>query len=70
MTRYQTLLQVYKNIDTIYSGLILIVAWVATTGHLLDWITRHSGQVLVVIYWTMIIILYMAGIIFVGLKFG
>jgi len=70
MTRYQTLLTVYKNIDSIYAGLFLIVAWAATTGHLLDYLTQHTGQILVVIYWIMMIALYVSGIIFVGLNFG
>jgi hypothetical protein len=68
MTRYQYLLSIYKNFDSIYAGLFLLVVWAASTGHLVDWLTQRTGQILVVMYWMLIILLYVVEIIALGLS--
>jgi hypothetical protein len=70
MTRLDLLLTAYARYDLIYSGLIMLGVWAAGTGHLLDWITQRRGRILVNIYWTLILILYVAGITFIGLQFS
>lgn len=67
MTRLQLLQQAYSQYDTIYAGLIMLAVWVAGTGHLLDWITSHRSRVTVSIYWSLVIILYVAGMLCLGL---
>ena len=66
MTRFDALLEIYSNLDSIYAGLILLSVWVALTGHLVDWMTERMSQVIITIYWTLAVIGYVAGIIFIG----
>ena len=69
MTRYELLINAYHHYDIIYLGMILIAAWVASTGHLLDWILQRRTQLVGYLYWGFVITAYVAGIIFIGLKF-
>lgn len=70
MTRYDTLLNIYSNIDTIYTGLILISVWAAVTGHLIDWVTVRGWRVLIPFYWTLAVIGYIAGMVCIGLSYS
>jgi hypothetical protein len=65
MTRLQLLQAAYSHYDSIYSGLILMAVWAAGTGHLLDYLWK--GRQIITIYWTIIIILYVAGVLVLGL---
>lgn len=67
MTRLQLLQNAYSQYDTIYTGLILFSVWVAGTGHLLDWITARRSRITVSIYWGLVILLYVAGLLMLGL---
>ena len=67
MTRLQLLQNAYSQYDSIYSGLILISVWVAGTGHLLDWVTAHRSRITLSIFWSLVIILYLAGMLLLGL---
>lgn len=68
MDRLDILLAAYKNYDRIYLALILLALWVAISGHLLTWILPGS-KTITYIYWIVIILFYMMGIIFVGIHF-
>jgi hypothetical protein len=70
MSRLDLLLNYYSQLDTVYTGLILFSSWVAVTGHLLDWMTQRHLHILVNVFWALMIVIYVAGIIFVGLKFS
>lgn len=70
MTRYDLLLSAYQDYDTIYLALIMISVWAAGTSHLLDWLTERRGKILVSIFWSLIVLVYIAGIIFIGLKYS
>ena len=67
MTRLQLLQEAYSQYDTIYAGLIMLSVWVAGTGHLLDWITAQRSRITVSIYWSLVILLYLAGMLLLGL---
>jgi hypothetical protein len=67
MTRYSALLSIYQNLDTVYLGLVMLSAWSSLTGHLLDWLTVKRWRILITIFWTLLITLYVAGILFIGL---
>jgi len=69
MNRYTELLGIYSKLDTIYTGLILLSVWSACTGHLFDWLTVLKWRIIIPIFWTLLIILYIAGIIFIGLNY-
>ena len=66
MTRLQLLQNAYAQYDTIYTGLILFSVWVAGTGHLLDWITARRSRITVSIFWSLVILLYVAGLLFLA----
>lgn len=66
MTRLQLLQNAYSQYDTIYSGLILFSVWVAGTGHLLDSITARRSRITVSIFWSLVILLYLAGLLFLA----
>jgi hypothetical protein len=68
MTRLQLLQVAYSHYDTIYSGLILMAVWAAGTGHLVDYLWK--GRQIIAIYWTLVIIIYVAGVLFIGLNFS
>ena len=70
MNRLEAMIEYYRNVDTVTTALILFAVWAAGTGHLVDWMTEHRGKFLVPIYWTIVIILYVLGIIIVGTKFS
>jgi hypothetical protein len=67
MTRYSALLSIYQNLDTVYLGLVMLSAWSALTGHLLDWLTVKRWRILITIFWTLLIFAYVAGILLIGL---
>lgn len=70
MTRFDSLLTIYSHLDTINTGLIMLSVWAAATAHLIDWVTVRSWRVLVPIYWTLLVIGYLGGIIFIGLSYS
>ncbi len=71
MTRYDLLLDYYHNLDTVTTGLVMIAVWAAFTGHLVDFITAREGwRFMVPVYWSLVITIYVIGIIFVGLTFS
>jgi hypothetical protein len=70
MNRLDLLLTAYRHYDQIYSCLILFAIWVAVLAHLVDWLTVNRGRVLITIFWTLAIITYISGIIFIGLRFA
>jgi hypothetical protein len=70
MTRYSTLLSIYQQLDTIYLAVIMVAVWVAGFGHLLDWMTQRHLTILVTIFWTLVVMAYMAAMLFIGLSFG
>ena len=70
MTAYSSLLDIYHQLDGIYLVMIALTVWAACFGHFLDWATPHRGKILVSFYWGAIVILYIAGIIFIGLNFS
>lgn len=70
MTRYDQLLAYYHHLDVVTTGLVLLAVWAVSTGHVIDWITPRSCKVIIPIYWSLVIIIYIAGIVFIGLKFS
>jgi hypothetical protein len=70
MTRLDILLAAYQHYDTICTALILVAAWVAVTGQMLDWMLVRKWRAIILIFWSLVITGYLAGIIFVGLKFS
>jgi hypothetical protein len=70
MNRYDVLIGIYAHLDTIYAGLILLAVWVATTGHLIDWVSVRGWRVIIPIYWSMLVIAYATAIIFIGLAYS
>jgi hypothetical protein len=69
MSRLDLLLNAYHNYDTIYTGLILAAAWVATTSHLLDMMIGNRSKWIHGLFWSCVLTSYIAGIFFVGLYF-
>lgn len=70
MTRFNALLAIYSQLDTIYLGLIMIAVWAAGTAHLLDWMTERKGKIVVTVFWTLLVIAYAAGIVLVGVSYS
>jgi hypothetical protein len=66
ISRFDALLTIYTRLDIITTFLVLLSAWVVTTGHLLDWITKGRSRIAIPIYWTIIILGYAVGIVVIG----
>jgi hypothetical protein len=64
MTRYQYLQVIYNNQDTIYLAMIMISAWAAGFGHMLDWMTHHHAHLLVPIFWGLMVTAYISGMVY------
>lgn len=69
MTRYSTLLSIYNQLDTIYLGVIMVSVWVAGMGHLLDWMTQRHLTFLVTVFWTLVVMAYIAALLYIELSF-
>ena len=69
MSRYETLLDIYHEWNTIYTGLILIAVWVPLAGHLLDRLAETKLKWFIPVYWLLVLIAYIGGIVFVGVRF-
>ena len=69
MTRFSTLLTIYNQLDTIYLGVIMVSVWAAGMGHLLDWMTQRHLTILVTIFWTLVVMAYIAALLYIGLSF-
>ena len=68
MERFDRLIQVYKDLDTVFGILILLGVWAASLGHILDaGLHGRVHDVVLWAYWIMISILGFAGIVFAGL---
>ena len=67
MTRYDLLLSAYHHYDQIYAALILLACWVGGTGHLVDVLTTRRGRVALSIFWGLMVILFAAGVLLVGI---
>ena len=69
MTRLQILQQIYAQYNAIFTALILVAVWAGVAGHLCDMLTEHRWKQIVPVYWTVILLAYIGGIVFVGLEF-
>ena len=69
ITRFSTLLSIYNQLDTIYLGVIMVSVWAAGMGHLLDWMTQRHLHFLVTIFWTLVVMVYIGGMVYIGLSF-
>jgi hypothetical protein len=70
MTRLEAMIEYYRNVDIVTTALVMLAVWAAGTGHLVDWMTEHRFKIAVPIYWSIVITVYVIGILFVGLTFS
>jgi hypothetical protein len=67
--RFAALVEVYTHLDIITLGLVLISTWVVATGHLLDWLTTNKARWIIPVYWTIIMVGYLLGMVYIGITY-
>jgi hypothetical protein len=68
MERYERLIQIYENMDTVFGMLILIGVWAATFAHILDaGLHGRFRTAILIAFWVLISGLSISVIVLVGL---
>jgi hypothetical protein len=70
MTRYQALLEIYKQQDTIYAGMLMLSIWAAGFGQLLDVMIPVKAHFIVDVFWGLVVSLFVAGLVFILVSFS
>jgi hypothetical protein len=68
MERYERLIQIYENMDTVFGMLILISVWAAGFAHILDaGLNGRFRTAILIAFWVLISGLSISVIVLVGL---